>query len=178
MLVFSVLACMKTAQFAPPAEPILVTVEAAQGEPDENGRVCNWEEESLWYGANRLLGTEQPGGSACGGADDHWQILDIVAKNGHFVSIERSWGACCPATTSRDVFTWDVLAGRPVTIVEYDEKWGEKRLQRARKAVQRGAFPGLADPAIIDPRRFYIRGPGVVFVAEDALGHRVDVPVK
>lgn len=177
MVVLALLACAKTDALPVPAEPVGVRVVEAPGRPDENGRACTWEEESLWYGPNRLVGTDPPEGESCGGIGDHWQTLDIVGSNGPFLSVERAWGVCCPDRSDRELLTWDVVNGRPISILEYDEKWGEKRLAWARKAVERGHYPGLADPNEVDPARFFIRGSHVVFVVYNGLGHRVEIPV-
>ena len=177
MLLLTLLACAKTDGFPAPVQPVAIKVDRESGPADNDGRACNWEEESLWVGGTRLLGSDAPDGNTCGGQDDHWQTVNVLFQNGRFYSVEREWGACCPERRQSELLTWDVEAGRAVSIVDYDEKWGEKRLSRARKAVERGRFPGLADPNAVDPSRFYIAGAHVVFVATDALGHRVEIPV-
>lgn len=178
MYALLLLSCAKTGALTPLAQSVSVRAEAVAGDADENGRSCSWEEESLWVGDHQLFGTTVPDDGSCGGGDDHWQLVEITAQNGRYASVRRTWGGCCPEVGQGEWLTWDLERQKPASVLDYDAKWGEKRVERAQKLVERGEFPGLADPAVINPERFVIHGEHVAFVVVDALGREVLVPVR
>jgi hypothetical protein len=170
--------CVKTPELPAPPQQIRIRLEAREGRPDPEGRFCTWEEESLWYGYTRLIGDDPPEGEAwCIELSDHWRTLDELGRNGPFLSLEEASGGCCPGSLSRQIATWNVEQGQRISVLDYDERHGEKRLARARRLVAAGLIDGVSDPAAVDPARFYIRDGHVVFVLTGDDGRPVELPV-
>mgnify|MGYP001576285118 CR=1 FL=1 len=144
----------------------LVVVE---GPPDDEGRACTWAEEAFFAGAERVVGEEPP--DACVPLTDHWQTVDILGRNGPYVSVLVEAGGCCPPVREARCTTFNVVDRRAVTVYDYHDKVAERRLRRANAEA---AAMGLAAP--VDPGQFFIRGEHVTFCAWTPAGDRVDVP--
>ncbi|MSQ03940.1 MAG: hypothetical protein EXR71_18970 [Myxococcales bacterium] len=139
-------------------------VEAAGDE----GAECRWEEEALWVGATRVIGGEPPDAADwCAAPSDHWSTLDILGQDGRFVSVLTETDL--DATACR---TWDVEAGRSVSLTDYDEKASDKRLKRAVRLLRRRAWTYP-----LDADAFYVGGGHIVFCLFDDAGTRHDLPV-
>ncbi len=135
---------------------------------DDEGAECRWEEEALWVGADRVIGAEPPDAADwCTVPWDHWSTLDILGQDGRFVSVLAEGEG-----TTASCRTWDVEAGEPISLAEYDEKVADKRLKRAARLLRRRGWTYT-----VDPDAFYIGGGHVVFCFFDGAGARHDLPV-
>ncbi len=160
--------CIHTPAHPPLAGAVHVEAHARVEAADDEGAECRWEEEALWVGATRVIGSEPPDAADwCTTPSDHWSTLDILGQDGRFVSVLG-----VSDTEAASCSTWDVEAGRPVSLSEYDEKLVDKRLKRAARLLQR-----LAWTYPVDPEAFYVGGGHIVFCFFDGAGARHDLPV-
>ena len=168
MRLWLLVGCVHTPPHPPLAEAPAVRLAAVYAVVDEEGRGCSWEEETLWYGERRIFGNEPPDApNWCLVPSDHWATVDLLGQDGRFVSVlmENDAG-------QRECVTWDVDAGRPATLVEYDEKLAETRLKIAAKRRAKARLQGA-----LVPDNFYVRSGHVVFCLFDEAAVRRDLEV-
>lgn len=160
--------CVHTPPHPPLAEAPSVRLAAAYAVVDEEGRGCAWEEEALWVGERRIFGDEAPDAENwCVVPLDHWSTVDLLGQDGRFVSVlmQNDVG-------ERACVTWDVEAGRPATLVEYDGKLATGRLKVAGERRAKAQLGG-----VLAADNFYVRGGHVVFCLFDEAAVRRDLEV-
>lgn len=163
------MACIHTPALPSPGVEVSVSLATLEGRPDDEGRACTWAEEALVADGARLLGGEPP--EACAPLTDRWQTVDVLGRNGPFVSVVVETGGCCPPVRQARCATFDVVNRREVTVTEYHEKVASRRL---RRAATEAARLGVVTP--LDEAQFLVRGQHVTFCAWTPSGARVDVP--
>lgn len=152
--------CVHTAALPPlPEDPVRATVRADV--INHAGEECLWEAEELLYDGRAVWTAEPPWGENwCVKGGEVGRMVDLGERNGPFLSTvlttleDDRWTTAC--------VTWDLPAGRPATLEDYDEKHADKRWEQAVAA--QGKDPSLTGWAMARDS-FRIVGSHVAFCA-------------
>ena len=169
------LACVHT----PPHAPVEGTWKkefVRREEIQAGGDYCSWEAESLTYAGTPLWSAEPPEGENwCGTPADQSRYFDVLGQDGPFLSIRTQESGCCPDHSDAACVTWNLQAGRPATLVEYDERRAAKRWAQAQAIA---AAPGFAGYTIAQDAFVVVPGGHVAFCAAPTAGARSGADIR